>query len=116
MIKLKRLTLDQIEIGMVLAQEVCNVNGTCLLAAGTVVSGATIAALKRREVDYIMVAVKEIFTPEQCAVLATAARARIERLFHKVDGDPLMLKLRDTLLQYRIAQLSENSIAAAAKD
>lgn len=113
MITIKRLTLDQAESGTRLAQDVCNANGTCLLPQGTVLSYAVIASLKRREVDYIMVEVEEELTQERHTTLETIIRARVERQFSKTDTDPLMLKLRDLLLRYRLAELTHQSNPSA---
>ena len=101
----RRFALDQLTAGMVLAQDVCDATGGRLLAQGAELSGATIASLKRRGVDYVMVAVEEILTPEQRAAREAQTRERIERLFRKAGSDPMLLKLRATLLQYRLAGL-----------
>lgn len=105
MIAAKRFTLEQLEAGMVVAQDVCGVGGGCLLAQGAELSDATIASLRRRGVDYVMVAVEEILTPEQRAEREAQIRERIGHLFRRMDGDPMLLKLRATLLQYRLAGL-----------
>ena len=112
MITIQRLTLDQVEQGMILAQDVCTGKGTCLLPQGTVITNAMIAALRRREIDYVMVAMEELLTLEQSAQLEADIKARIERLFENTDPDPIMLKLRAVLLQYRLNELNRVNLPA----
>lgn len=109
MIILKRLALDQTKSGMLLAQDVCNTNGTCLLPQGTVLSNAVIVSLRRREVDYVMVSIEEMLSEDRHATLEAAIRTRVERQFSNTGTDPIMLKLRDMLLQYRLAALDKSN-------
>ncbi len=116
MINIERLTLDQVETGMLLAQDVCNPNGTCLLSEGVVLSVATIAALRQREIDYVMVLVEVPLTLEESATLEAGIRARIERLFRVAGTDPIMLKLHNTLLQYRLSALHKSNSSLELKE
>lgn len=101
----KRVTLDQLAAGMVLAQDVCDASGGSLLNEGAELSDATIALLRRRGIGQVMVAVEEILTPEQRAARETEIRAGIEHLFRHAGDDPMLLKLRASLLNYRLAGL-----------
>lgn len=105
MITAKRYSLEHLEAGMVLAQDVCDAGGGRLLAQGAELSDATIASLRRRGVDHAMVAVEVILTPEQRVAREAEIRRRIEQLFRKAGNDSMLLKLRATLLQYRLAGL-----------
>lgn len=105
MITAKRFSLEQLEAGMVLAQDVCDASGGRLLTEGVELSDATIASLRRRGVEQVMVAVEETLTPEQCAARKAAIVARVEHLFRLAGDDPMLLKLRATLLQYRLSGL-----------
>lgn len=116
MLTLKRLTLDQAEAGMRLAQDVCSSNGTCLLPLGTILSHAVITALKRREVDYVMMSMEEALSQEQHAAMEERIKERIEQQFCKTDASPTMLKLRDLLLRYRITQLNRTNPPVASDD
>ncbi len=92
---------------MVLAQDVCDAGGGRLLTEGVELSDATIASLRRRGVEQVMVAVEETLTPEQCAARKATIGSRIEHLFRQAGDDPMLLKLRATLLQYRLSGLKE---------
>lgn len=116
MINIERLTLDQVETGMLLAQDVCNPNGTCLLSEGMMLSATMIAALRQREVDYVMVSQEVPLTLEESATLEAGIRARIERLFRVAGTDPIMLKLRNTLLQYRLSALNKSNSPLKLED
>ena len=101
----KRFALDQLTAGMALAQDVCDASGGRLLTEGVELSDATIASLRRRGIEHVMVAVEEILTPEQCAARKAEIGTRIEHLFRRAGNDPMLLKLRATLLHYRLAGL-----------
>ncbi|MCL4471807.1 MAG: hypothetical protein M1547_11985 [Gammaproteobacteria bacterium] len=101
----KRFSRDQLEAGMVLAQDVCDAAGGRLLARGAELSDATIAALARRGIEHVMVEAEETLTPELRAAREAEIRARAGHLFRKAGNDPMLLKLRATLLQYRLAGL-----------
>ncbi len=105
MITMKRFPLEQLEAGMVLAQDVCDASGGRLLNEGVELSGATIASLRRRGIEQVMVSVEETLTPEQCADRKAEIVTRIEHLFRQANNDPMLLKLRVTLQHYRLAVL-----------
>jgi hypothetical protein len=105
MVTAKRVALERLEAGMVLTQGVCDAGGGCLLAQGAELSDATIASLRRRGVDHAMVAVEEILTPEQRIAREAEVRERVKHLFRKAGDDLMLLKLRATLSQYRLAAL-----------
>lgn len=99
----KRFALDQLTAGMVLAQDVCDAGGGRLLTEGMELGDATIASLRRRGIEHVMVAVEEILTPEQCAARKAEIGTRTEHLFRRAGDDPMLLKLRVTLRDYRLA-------------
>jgi hypothetical protein len=101
----KRLPLEQLEAGMILAQDVCDASGGRLMVEGAELSDATIASLGRRGVEHVMVAFEETLSPEQIAARTGEIRARIDHLFRHAGNDPMLLKLRATLLQYRLVGL-----------
>lgn len=99
---MKSLALDQLMAGMVLAQDVCDPGGNRLLNQGAVLSEATIDSLKRRAVEHVFVFEEENLTPEQRLNNETAIRERVDWLFRHKGKDPMLLKLRATLLRYRL--------------
>lgn len=106
---LKRVPLDHARAGMVLAQDVRDAGGGCLLAQGAELTDATLASLRRRGLDHVMVAeAEQALSPEQRAAREADIRARIDRLFRKAASDPMLLKLHATILQYRLTGLNEN--------
>ncbi|MDD5330710.1 MAG: hypothetical protein PHX38_11950 [Sulfuricella sp.] len=107
--KSKWMPLERAEVGMVLAQDVLDAGGGCLLAQGGELTEASLASLRRRGVDHVVVAVaEEALSAEQRAAREAEMRARIDRLFRKAGSDPMLLKLHATILQYRLAGLNEN--------
>lgn len=100
-----RLPLAQARPGMLLAVALCDGAGTELLAAGTELTETLLASLARRGVTHLQVAGEEQPTPAELAARRTAVAARLDFLFRKAGGDPLMAALRDALLAYRLEEL-----------
>lgn len=100
-----RVPLAQARCGMRLAADVCDAGGNPLLAEGAVLTESLIASLQRRGVTFLQIAVEEMLTPEQLAARRDELTAQVHAMFRKCGGDPLMAKLRETLLEYRLEKL-----------
>ena len=101
----KKLAIDQLETGMVLAQDVCDAGGSRLLAQGSAISDATISSLRRRGVASVLIAFEETLSAEEMAARTAEIHSQVDHLFRQAGNDPMLLKLRATLLQYRLSGL-----------
>lgn len=79
--------------------------GNLLLPKSTVLSRATINALRRRDVEVVSV-VDDTVTDEQLAAEREHALARIEHLFRHAGTGPANALLRNVVEAYRIAELA----------
>ena len=101
--KVSLIPLSHAEPGMILAANVCDAGGASLLAAGAELSQGMIASLQRRGVAHIQIAEEqEALTPEQQAARQAEVVARVDAMFRHCGTDPLMAKLREVLLAYRL--------------
>lgn len=103
--KMRAIPLSSAEPGMLLADEVRDAGGASLLAAGTELTQPMIASLQRRGVVRLLIAEVEILTPEQLAQRREEIKKRVAALFRHCGGDPLMARLRESLLAYRLEDL-----------
>lgn len=103
--KARLIPLAQALPGMKLAADVCDAGGSSLLAAGAELTQGMIALLQRRGVAQVLIAEEEIPTPEQRAARRAEVAARVDAMFSKSGDDPLMAKLRQALLAYRLEAL-----------
>jgi len=91
---------------MVLAAAVCGPGGASLLAEGAALTHATIASLQRCGVACLQIAEEETLTPTQLAQRREEATVHVAALFRQCGDDPLMAKLREALLAYRLERLA----------
>lgn len=94
--------LEQVEAGMRLAGDLCDDNGSPLLSAGTELKDSLLASLARRGVKQVQVEVEEQLSDEERNARREAIARRLDVLFRHSGGSPLMDKLREALLRYRL--------------
>lgn len=90
---------------MCLAFEVCDPGGTVLLAAGAELTAALLPSLAKRGVKQVRVEVEEILSPEELAARREAVAQRLDRLFQHEGDDPLLERLKEVVLNYRLRGL-----------
>jgi diaminopimelate epimerase len=100
----RRIALDEAAAGETLALDVCDAGGHTLLAAGTGLAAAAVAALRRRGVTHVHV-VAEPPGAEELAARRAAAMQRLDHLFRRTQGNALMARLQDAVLAFRLEQL-----------
>lgn len=100
----KIISLADARPGMRIAADVCGLTGGgVLLAAGAVLSGATLSALARRGVSQLLVT--EPLSPEERAARIAAIDQRLDVLFRHAGNDSLLRKLRGVVREYRVEKL-----------
>ncbi|HEB55982.1 MAG TPA: hypothetical protein ENI98_06705 [Gammaproteobacteria bacterium] len=106
----KLLPLDEAATGMALAQEVLDVNGFCLLAAATRLTAVMLNSLKQRGIKNIVIWEEHDLDEEASRELIRAQReacvSALEHRFRQVPDDANMQRLKETLLAYRLQELS----------
>jgi len=98
----KAIPLEQAEVDAVLAADVCDAAGHTLLAAGTRLSATSIASLRQRGVAAVCIAQR--VSAEELEAQRTAAARYLDHLFRRCNDDPLMNRLHDAVLAFRLEQ------------
>lgn len=102
MIRMEQHALDEIEPGVQLAAAVSDSAGGVLLAAGTELTASLIASLQRRGISHVPVAVQ--ICSDELSAQQEKIRNRIGWLFRNGGDDPLMSRLREAVLEYRLEE------------
>lgn len=102
MIRIEQRSLDEIEPGIRLAAAVSDSAGKVLLAEGAELTPGLIASLQKRGLSHVPVAVQTSCSPEELSAQQEKIRNRIEWLFRNCGNDPLMGRLCEAVLEYRL--------------
>ena len=98
-------SIDALPEGGTLADPVHDAHGHVLLAAGTVLTAATIASLHRRGVPSVTLVSAQASPALEPAVLREHARLRVEVLFRHTLREGLVNPLLHMLPRYRAGDL-----------
>ncbi len=83
----QHLPLTEVEPGMVLSDELLDVQGHVLLPQGTTLTQAMIAAMPRHGIAMLPIAIPEAPSEEEVAAVRERHLERLDRLFRKNDPD-----------------------------
>jgi hypothetical protein len=99
------VAIDAAQEGMCLYGDLCDRAGNLLLPKATVLTGATINALRRRGVEVVSV-VDDTVTDQQLAAEREQAMLRITHLFRYAGPGSANALLRNVVEAYRMAELA----------
>lgn len=102
MIRIEQTALEDIEPGARLAAAVCDATGKVLLAEGAELTQSLISSLLKRGVSHVPVAVETSCSPEELTAQKEQIERRVDWLFRNSVSDPLMGRLREAVLEYRL--------------
>ena len=102
MIRVTTVALEEVKAGMRLAASVYDPAGKILLAKNAELSASMIASLARREIAHVQVEAETYLSGNDIALQKEQITGRIDHLFHKSGDTPLMDKLREKVLEYRL--------------
>ncbi len=102
MIRVTTVALEEVKAGMRLAASVYDPAGKILLAKNAELSASMIASLARREIAHVQVEVEAYLSENDIALQKEQMLGRIEHLFRKSGDAPLMDKLLENVLEYRL--------------
>ena len=100
----KTLTLNEVAENAVLAEDVRDAKGQCLLAAGTALSASVIQVLQRRGVTVVTIKEEKMWTAEQIETRKIAIEAELARLFRRHDNDSTMQVFKQILVDFRLSE------------
>jgi hypothetical protein len=97
-----QIPLDEASPGMVLADDLLDDSGKILLPAGATLSDASIASLRRREIDMLPIVGEETADVDAAADLERH-RLRLQQLFRKHTDDDMATEiLRQFVFTFRL--------------
>jgi len=94
---MQRVPLDLVQPGMVLAKPVTNDSGMALCAEGTELSANIIDRLKRMNISFVTLKGNPVDLGGEVKTREEKVREIIAR-FSKVDSDPIMDKVKDSIV------------------
>lgn len=104
------LPLDSVHAGMHLAEPVRDRQGNVMLAAGTELTAAHVAALARRGIASVLILPERIPPSDQeLAAMRRATEERLRHIFRKSLDTPTSAALFDVLLAYRLDHLAADN-------
>lgn len=99
----KQLALDKVEAGMILSDDLLDKQGQVLLPKGVELTEQTIASLQRHGVESLRIVTGEL-TEEEEAARYNHYRARIERLFRRLDDSQANGLLHHYVSNFRLGK------------
>ena len=111
---MKRIAIAQVENGMILTADVCGPAGNVILKSGTTLSEAVGRRLANWGVTKVYVEGVDESLPIKPTTSDTGVKmqAHLKAKFEKCMGNPIMAKLYESVLSYRIA----NDMGQGIKD
>jgi hypothetical protein len=89
----------------ILALDVTDAKGLCLMPAGTMLTRKILTRLAARGVKSVSIYRDETSTPEQRQGRREEIARQLEQRFRRVADEPLMKQLKASLLKYRIGNI-----------
>lgn len=100
------LPIEQLEPDMEVMGDIQDGQGRRLVAGGTLLSPSLIQVLGRRGITHVQVGVEVKLDDAELMARRTEIEQRLAHLFRHQTEDPLMQRLRESLLAYRLEHLS----------
>lgn len=104
-VRIHYVGVDEAAPGVELGADIRDSQGTILLMAGTQLTEAHLASLRRRGVQRVPLAERVVLTEPESEALREAARARLRYLFRHGEPDEADRLLYRVVLEYRMEQL-----------
>lgn len=96
----RELPLDEVEAGMVLADDVCDARGAVLLPKGASLTDAVLTGLGRRGVETLPVLVAPTLTDDELAARREQQARRLDHLFRLAGNDRPARELKRLISLY----------------
>lgn len=97
----KTIKLDQVQLGQILALDVSDLHGNCLIAKGIELCEKTISSLSQRGIDSVVVW-GHALNENEILAQQNAIKAQLAQRFRKVQNNTEMCLLHDILLSWRL--------------
>ena len=96
---IKKISVEQAQPGMILAQEVVRDNGVLLCTKGTALTDKLLSMLKRLNFETVRIEVGSTESPAERAERLAREEAQLDHRFSRVASDPVLAALKQALLK-----------------
>lgn len=103
-----QLSLDQVQAGATLGQDVLDAQDNRLLGAGVKLTANTLALLQKRGIRSVCIVQDNLLSPEQQQEQQQAIEQRLVQRFRQVQADPNMLQLQAILKDHYLGDAHES--------
>jgi hypothetical protein len=90
-----RLTVDKLNIGMVLAQDVARDDGVILMGKGSALSEDALRLLERLEIESVVVEGDQFASDEERQAFLKKAEEDLDMRFSRVEDDKVLMAIRE---------------------
>lgn len=92
---MRRLTVDKLNIGMVLAQDVAREDGVILMGKGSAITEDVIQLLERLEIESVVVEGDQFASAEERQAFLQEAEKQLVMRFSRVEDDKVLMAIRE---------------------
>ena len=108
---MKRIALEHARPGQILAGKIQRADGVLLAVQGAVVSEALLRMLDRLNIETIVIEEENKLSPEELEEIFQKRRAEVSARFERVDGLPIMMSLKEAIID-QARRARDESLAA----
>ncbi len=94
--------LSEAKTGMLLAEDVYDLQGKCLIASGLILTEAKLASIQTRHIGGLIIWQEQTFSKNEITEQREAIKASLAHRFRQMQDNSEMLRLLDILLAYRM--------------
>lgn len=104
----QQLRLNEVEPGQVLATDVCDLHGNCLISAGQTLSKEICTSLQRRHIEIVTVWQEQSYSKTEIIAQQVAIKAQLAHRFRQMLDNPEMRHLHGLLLNWRLQPFTQD--------
>ncbi len=99
--------LSEAKAGLLLAEDVRDQQGNCLLTSGSILTEAKLSSIQKRHIDGFMIWQEQTLSKSEIIEQREAIKARLAHRFRQMRDNTEMHRLHDILLAYRMEYFEE---------
>ncbi len=93
--------LSDAKAGLLLAEDVCDQQGNCLLASDSILTEKKLSSIQTRHIDGFLIWQEQTLSKSEIIEQREAITARLAHRFRQMQDNPEMIRLHALLLTYR---------------
>ncbi len=105
----KQLSLQQAQVGQVLADDLYDAQNHCLMAAGVILDAIMLKHLQERGIERLFIWVEQSLNKIEIEVQQKVIKGQLAHCFRQMQDEPVMNRLHDMLLAYHTNNNENNA-------